>query len=131
MAARQARCCCGALSVEISGEPSLNAICHCANCQRRTGSAFGWSFYFPEESVTLPSASHGVYVFESASGRQERHFCAACGSTVFWRSATFTGLIGVAGGCLAGDEVGEPSISVSESNRRAWMAVPEGWLHSP
>jgi len=38
---RKALCCCGACSIEVEGDPAINAICHCANCKRRTGSAFG------------------------------------------------------------------------------------------
>ncbi len=109
----------------------MNALCHCANCQRRTGSAFGWSCYFPEDQVVVPDAAHGVYAFERESGRQERHFCDRCGSTVFWRSEVFAGLIGVAAGCLTGGDIGEPTVSVSETNRRAWLAIPDHWLHAP
>ena len=48
---RIARCCCEACEIEVAGEPVLNAICHCDNCKRRTGSAFGWSAYFADDSV--------------------------------------------------------------------------------
>ena len=109
----------------------MNALCHCANCQRRTGSAFGWSCYFPEDQVEIPATSHGVYAFQSASGGQERHFCDRCGSTVFWRSEVFAGVVGVAGGCLAGEDVGAPTMSASEGDRRVWVAVPPEWLHGP
>jgi hypothetical protein len=131
MADRAAACCCGALSLRIAGEPLMNAVCHCANCQRRTGSAFGWSCYFREDQVVGPAAAHGVYAFDSASGRAERHFCDRCGSTVFWRAEAAAGLIGVAGGCLSGEDIGEPTVSASEASRRAWVAVPESWLHAP
>ena len=40
---RLARCCCGALRAEVSGDPTLVAACHCEQCQRRTGAAFGIS----------------------------------------------------------------------------------------
>jgi hypothetical protein len=131
MTERAASCCCGELSLRIVGEPLMNAVCHCANCQRRTGSAFGWSCYFREDQVVAPARPHGVYALDSVSGRAERHFCDRCGSTVFWRAEAFAGLIGVAGGCLSGEDIGEPTVSASEANRRAWVAVPEGWLHAP
>jgi hypothetical protein len=35
------RCCCGALRAEVTGEPPRVGVCHCMECQRRTGSAFG------------------------------------------------------------------------------------------
>lgn len=42
---RIAHCSCGALRVEVSGEPALVAACHCIACQRRTGSPFGVTTY--------------------------------------------------------------------------------------
>jgi hypothetical protein len=34
---RRAACSCGQLHLTIEGEPSRIAICHCLECQRRTG----------------------------------------------------------------------------------------------
>lgn len=39
----KASCCCGKSTIEAEGPVRLNAICHCENCKRRTGSALGWS----------------------------------------------------------------------------------------
>jgi hypothetical protein len=46
---RIALCCCGSLRAEATSEPALVAACHCIECQRRTGSPFGVSAYFPKE----------------------------------------------------------------------------------
>ena len=131
MDVRKASCCCGALTIVATGEPVLNAICHCDNCKRRTGSAFGWSCYFRDEDFGETTGEAAAYVFESASGRQERRFCSQCGSTLYWRSAIFPGLVGVAGGALAPGGIGEPVMSASESSRCAWLALPEAWQHLP
>ncbi len=131
MAVRKASCCCGALSIEVLGEPVLNAICHCDNCKRRTGSAFGWSCHFGEDHFCETGGEARAYVFESASGRQERRFCAHCGSTLYWRSAVFPGLVGVSGGSLAADSIGEPTLSVSETRHCVWLDLPDAWQHLP
>jgi hypothetical protein len=131
MDVRQARCCCGAVIAETTGEPVFNAICHCDNCKRRTGSAFGWSCYFRDEDFREAEGEAGAYVFESASGRQERRFCPHCGSTVYWRSAIFPGLVGVAGGAFPPGKVGEPVMSASENGRCAWLGLPDAWQHVP
>jgi hypothetical protein len=130
MGVYKASCCCGALSLEAVGEPALNAICHCDNCKRRTGTAFGWSCYFREGEVTT-SGEARVYAFDSASGRQARSFCPTCGSTLFWRSAVFAGMIGIAGGALATNGVAEPTTSASEAGRCAWLSLPETWRRWP
>ena len=83
---RKATCCCGACSIEVEGEPELNALCHCANCKKRTGSAFGWSAYFADGRVVGRSGDFRVYEIAGAHP-QQRWFCAACGSTLFWKAA--------------------------------------------
>jgi len=111
------------LEIEFAAEPVFNAVCHCDNCPHRTGSAFGWS-YFPEAALLTDGAKSAAYGFESASGRQERRFCPACGSTVYWRSAAFAGLVGVAGGRLAVEAVLAPSVSAIDSRRLRWVDLP-------
>jgi len=45
---RQAQCACGSLRVETTAEPKLVLMCHCEECQRRTGAPYGVSAYFDE-----------------------------------------------------------------------------------
>jgi hypothetical protein len=105
----------------------MNAICHCDNCKRRTGSAFGWSVYYREDEVTARGALAATYASVSASGPAERHFCRNCGTTVYWRASVFPGLVGVAGGAVEG--IGEPTLSASEAGKCAWLGLPDGWQH--
>ena len=37
----------------VNGDPVRASICHCRNCQRRTGSAFGIGAYFREADVEI------------------------------------------------------------------------------
>ena len=93
---RTARCCCEACEIVVEGEPALNAICHCDNCKRRTGSAFGWSAYFPDEKVTAVRGE--LQRYEVTTAPAERFFCAACGTTLYWRTVSFmVGHTGIAG----------------------------------
>jgi hypothetical protein len=66
---RIAHCCCASLRAEVTGEPVAVVACHCTECQRRTGSAFGVSTYFPQEQVRTEGPSK-VYVREGDSGRK-------------------------------------------------------------
>jgi hypothetical protein len=126
----RASCCCGQLTALCDGEPSLNAICHCDSCKRRPGSAFGWSCYFREAEVSVQGEAR-AHAVDSAGGRQERSFCPVCGTTLSWRSAALSGMIGIAGGSLAESTIGEPPLSASENGRCAWLHLPDAWLRSP
>ena len=98
---RIAHCCCGSLRAEATGEPAFVAACHCMECQRRTGSPFGVSTYFPKGQVRTEGPSK-VYVCGSDAGRKiEIHFCPGCGSAVFWYAECFPDLIGIAFGTFA------------------------------
>src|SRR5262245_15411324 len=54
---RVARCACGGLSVTVQGEPEFVVLCHCTQCQRRTGSPFGVGAYFLRSAAALNGAS--------------------------------------------------------------------------
>jgi hypothetical protein len=118
---RIAHCSCGSLRAEATGEPALLGVCHCTQCQRRTGSAFGVGTYFPKEKVRVEGPSK-VYVRGSDSGRKiEGHFCLDCGSTVFWYSESFPDLIGIAFGAFADPSMPWPTASVWETTRHPWV----------
>jgi hypothetical protein len=122
---RVARCCCQACSVEVEGEPTLNAVCHCDSCKRRTGSAFGWSAYFRDEDIKARHGELATYTFKGPpEGR--RWFCPTCGSTVMWEGGD--GQTGFAGGCFASTPLPEPNISARDAQRCAWVSLPEHWM---
>ena len=84
MVSRTAACTCGALKVTTEGEPSLVIVCNCSLCQRRTGSVFGVSAYFPKTSVRV-SGQARLFTQGSDSGRKAScYFCPECGTTLFW-----------------------------------------------
>jgi hypothetical protein len=128
---RKAACCCGACFIEVSGEPTLNAVCHCSSCKKRTGSAFGWSAYFPDETIVARGGKLSVYAKEGAAG-YERFFCANCGTTLLWKSfALLPDQTGIAGGCFADDPLPTPNFSASENGRCTWLGLPEDWARAP
>lgn len=122
---RTARCCCGACSIELRGEPVVNAICHCTNCRQRTGSAFGWSAYFADEQITRRDGQFKMYVIDH--DRQQRSFCAQCGTTLFWKVRNRRGVTGVAGGCFIGAPLPAPTATVCNDGRCDWLTLPSGW----
>ncbi|MGO9999834.1 MAG: GFA family protein [Acetobacteraceae bacterium] len=123
---RRATCCCGACFIEVEGEPVLNGVCHCDNCRQRTGSAFGWSIYFPDQQVVQRDGKFGEYVIDNVV-TQTRYFCSACGTTLYWKRSTRPTQIGIAGGCFTRADAPLPSITVCDDNRSEWVALPREW----
>jgi hypothetical protein len=118
---RIAQCCCGALWAEASGDPALIAACHCEQCQRRTGSAFGVIAFFPVEQVRTQGRSN-VFTREGQKGRKLRfHFCPNCGTTVFWEADFRPGQIGIAVGAFADSSFPAPTVSAWEQSKHPWI----------
>ncbi len=117
----------------MSGDPRMNGLCHCTNCKRRTGSAFGISAYFPKSSVVGQQGETSIYAFHHAAraNDQERHFCRRCGSTLFWTISTMPDLLGIAGGCFADEGLAEPQHSFTHRKKEAWVSLPDTWQVHP
>ena len=122
---REAQCACGGLVVKTTAEPKLVIMCHCLECQRRTGSPFGVSGYFDQNDVEI-SGSSTIYRRSSDSSRSITcHFCPTCGTTVHWRAEFVPELIGVAAGCFADPEFPAPARAVHVRRKHAWVAIPD------
>ena len=121
-----ARCACGACSVALLDAPKVSCICHCSNCKRRTGSAFGMSSYYLEAALGERAGELAVYAFRHPEEGydEERYFCKQCGTTLYWRSSHRPHVVGIAGGCLPEDDEAAPSASYSTSGRLAWVTLP-------
>lgn len=119
---RKAICCCGSSSIEVMGEPTLNGVCHCDNCKRRTGSAFGWQAYFREAQIV---STRGEFARHRIRDEQERSFCQRCGTTLFWTSAFMPGQIGIAAGAFVDPPLAGPSAEATARNRVHWVDFPQ------
>src|SRR5262245_66247274 len=75
MVTRTATCACGKLRVTLSGDPVKISLCHCLDCQRRTGSMYGIAAFFSRENVEA-NGDFRTYGRSSDSGLAVNlHFC--------------------------------------------------------
>ena len=128
---RTAHCSCGALRVEVAGEPEAVVACHCGECQRRTGSVFGVGAYFKREHVKT-EGPHNTYVRDAPEGRKVRnHFCPTCGTAVFWEADLRPDHVGVAVGAFGDNGFPRPTRSVWEEAKHEWVAFAHDLPHLP
>ncbi len=77
-------CLCRAIRYRVTGNPLRAYVCHCTDCQQRTGSAFATIVWFDEENVEL--TGDGVTTYEHRVDESNRwfrlNFCTRCGTTV-------------------------------------------------
>lgn len=120
--ARVATCACGQLSVTCHQDPAKISLCHCLECQRRTGSTYGIAALFHRSDVE-PRGEARQYTRLADSGFQVVfHFCPNCGSSVYWEPRRAPDLIAVAVGAFADPDFPAPSQAVYTQHRHAWVA---------
>src|SRR5499427_8420459 len=124
MTIRRAACSCGQLQLTIEGEPARISMCHCLECQRRTGAVMSNQARFPREQVTFAGKATAWTRTAESGNALTFHFCPTCGSTVYWESEGFPGYIAVAIGSFADPNFPAPTIGVWEESRHAWLSLP-------
>lgn len=124
---RIARCACGDLQLACKGEPRKVSLCHCLDCQRRTGSILSIAAFYDRSAVTLVKGASRRFTRDSDSGRPVAfHFCPTCGASVFWEPARMPHLIGVAVGAFGDPGFPAPQQAVWTRDRHPWLNMPEG-----
>lgn len=129
MSNRSAACSCGQLSLVAEGDPVRISMCHCLECQRRTGSVFGAQAWFPKDRVTVQGQSTPFERVADSGNRIVFHFCPTCGSTVYYEPEAWPDRIGVPIGVFADPTFPAPRVSVYESRKHPWVKTPDGIEH--
>lgn len=127
----QARCACGDVVVTLTGEPNATVLCHCKDCQRRTGSPFGVGNYYAPDQATV-SGTPKAYERACESGAKLRNFfCPNCGTTVYWLAGPELDRFGVATGTFDEPDGRLPDRSVYENRKHAWVDMSPIALRYP
>ena len=79
MTEHRASCRCGKLTAVATGDPVRVSVCHCRNCQKRTGSAFAVQARWPGDRVTITGTSGS---FEKVGHRRSLVISTVCLATL-------------------------------------------------
>jgi hypothetical protein len=121
---RTASCRCGQLKALVTGEPVRVSVCHCLDCQKRSGSAFAVQARWLADQVTIEGRSK-AWVNKADSGNQITfHFCPDCGSDVHYEiEGKFDGLVAIPVGAFADLDFPQPHFSVWEERKHSWVEI--------
>jgi hypothetical protein len=113
-------CHCGAVRYEVEGEAITHALCHCKDCRRHAGAPMvGWTMY-KEGAVKVTKGTLKVY-HSSEHGR--RHFCANCGTGLFYTNAEILpGIIDIQSGTYDDPDAVPARAHIQIAERIGWMA---------
>ena len=123
MTVRIATCRCGQLRAACSGAPVRVSVCHCLECQKRSGSAFAVQARWPDERLRLTGAFSEWSRTGDSGTRATYRFCATCGATIAYVSESMPGLTAVPVGAFADPDFPPPGYSVYEGRKHRWVAV--------
>jgi hypothetical protein len=118
-------CHCGAIRYAMPTEVAHHALCHCTDCRRHSGApAVAWALVSSDAVVVTGTAQ--VY---SSSEHGRRHFCAVCGTGLFYTNeAIFPGMIDVQSATLDDPDAIALGGQIQLAERIGWMghldAVP-------
>lgn len=119
-----ASCRCGQLCATASGEPVRVSVCHCLDCQKRSGSAFAAQVRFPAEAVTIA----GETVDWTAENGGLFRRCSRCGSTIAFAAAV-PDTIAIPLGAFDDPYVFVPTVSVWEERQHQWVELAGDMEH--
>jgi len=128
---RQASCQCGGFTATVAAEPAIVVMCHCTQCQRRSGVPLTVNTYFKKNDVKL-AGDYRIFERPAPEGRKVyNYFCPTCGTTLGWRGDVRPDVFGVAAGCFADKSLPTPSVSIWEETMHPWVKLPGGMQHFP
>ena len=114
-------CLCGAIRYEVTGDIGAAGYCHCADCRRVSGSAFGVSVRVAAAAFHIISGTPRSFTKAGDSGRPvARHFCGDCGSPLFTLPPLHPDVVFIKAGSLD-----DPSVVRPE--RQAWTRSRVDW----
>lgn len=116
---RTGRCHCGKLRYQVTGEPVTVSLCHCTDCRRASGAPMvAWAMF----RATALEVTEGEAKVYASSEHGRRHFCADCGSGLFYHNdVTLPGIIDIQVATLDAPESLPPRVQVQLAERLPWL----------
>ena len=118
-------CQCGRVRYRVEGKPPVGlAVCHCTECQRQSGSAFGMSLAVASSAFRLRSGDLKTFDVKCGSGRIKTcAFCPECGTRIYHQTENGMSL---KAGTLDDTSWLKPDAHYWTKRKQSWVVVPEG-----
>lgn len=123
-------CLCAKVRFSVAGEPMAQALCHCLDCRKITGSTYSTNIIIAGPNFKLLSGTPKRFAKTADSGSEiVSHFCGDCGSTL-WRDGDSFGdgkiiKVGTLDDFDALDKA-QPAIELFSGQRVSWVGEVAG-----
>jgi len=117
-------CLCGAVRYEYDGDIGPASYCHCADCRRISGSAFGISVRVAATGFRIVRGVPKCFTKRGDSGREvSRFFCGDCGSPLYTLPPLHPDVVFIKAGSLDDSSVVKPSRQAWTRSKVAWAEI--------
>ena len=117
-------CACGAIRYECDAAPITSANCHCRDCQRASGSAFGPFLVVFAEGFRMTRGEPRFFRKLSDGGDpMARGFCAECGSPVVLLEGHRPKLMFIHAASLDDPSGYAPTMDIFTASAQPWDAM--------
>jgi hypothetical protein len=119
-------CLCGAVTYHVDGGPRFNAYaCHCTDCQRRSGSAFGIQLAVMETALTVAGATISGTHVQPSGAVAGIVACAACLTRLYTTNDRRPGIVNLRAGTIDGAAHIAPVAHMWVTQKHDWIVIPE------
>lgn len=126
------RCQCGAIQYEITEPPLTVVNCHCANCQRVSGSAFATNAMIKSDSFHFTTGEPQRVDWQAESGNQRYGlFCGSCGNRIAHCGDPDTGIVSLRLGTLDDTSWVQSVGDIWTDFAQPWVSFSEDRLQFP
>jgi hypothetical protein len=119
-------CQCGQVRYRVTEAPVRLVACHCRECQRQSGSAFGMSLLVPERGLEVTGETRRFTRRADSGNDNTGVFCPQCGVRIYNVARNVEGLVSLKPGTLDHTRGLKPDYFVWLQSAQGWVPVPEG-----
>jgi hypothetical protein len=121
-------CQCGAVRYELTAEPQRIVACHCKECQRQSGSAFGMSMLVDRADLHITGETRSFTRVADSGYDNTGVFCPNCGNRIYNQPGYMEGKIVLKPGTLDDASWVKPHAYIWLKSAQGWVPLPDGVL---
>ena len=118
-------CLCGIIRYRVADEPLTLYVCHCTDCQRRTGSAYALSMVVLKSALELLQGDPRAYAVTSGGVQRRGKFCAECSTRLWGEPLKFPQVVVVQPGTLDDTTWLHPIGHIWTRSAQPWVSIPK------
>jgi len=99
--------------------------CHCTECQRQSGSAFGMSMPVKKDSATVTGSTKQFTRTADSGGEVTGVFCPECGVRIYHALKSAPDVLSIKPGTLDDTSWLQPSAFIWMRSAQGWVPVPD------